>query len=1199
MPALPLRIDTATVVVPRLPSASPGYDSAPPSRSPDDDGEDDSEYVLAMHDFQPEQPNVTCLAFKAGQIIRVCNRDPSGWWDGELDSRRGWFPSNYVTSEVGLLTDEELPQLLRRTTNGHAHSTSVASAASCTRNSESQRFSRTDHRPMEAGSSMDAYCPRIMIPLLQALSLLQKVTRANRTTHFKPATACIISAVRSMLSDLGCLPRDAPLLQQYPTLAKERKRILGDLATLADQTKKASEAQPNGGQRDSEADSMIKGSGQLFAHVRGFLAVLAQCGIDVEPRPSSLGSQPERWWGSEDGTVVRAEDDATPLPGGHPPYWEPPTMSPKSAIALGNTAEPPWAAKPPSMHKSGQLSTSSISSASSGSSNESFGTPPTPVFPSGPSTTAEVMDALRHTHDNYLSTIAAFIGHAHSHSRTSHASSTGHMYDLVREVVEMVCRLLTIVEAVLRHPDIPPARAQDLKAAKEGLYNVTSTLADSVRQLTTAPLPGVSEEEEKTTLLRSATNALKAGSDCVNAVKKCLHRAKGERSFIIELPSVGEATAIPNTPSKFSHAHKKSENLRITTSKMNALRESYRIDVVEAEAEDFPVQAPSFSAISPPRKPDVDSDPDAAVFSSEVPLAPATDVSSTSSSPLVVDEKPLRTEQPLRGRTSSPVSSCLPSEEGTTWEGPPSTHRSSSSVDTKIHHGDLPPVPEAALPELPRVDQTRWDFAHDHAPDDVAFNSDGQLVGATLAALVERMSPHASVAESPFSSVFWVTFRQFTTPLELLDALIERYNRGNPDGLTQYEILLWQHQKGVPTRLRVSNLIKTWLENWFRPQTDSPVLEPLEGFVRGAVSAMFPQLSVRILDSIERWKIGEGMTVPPKPDRVRDVGVPLNPPSATVPTEIPRPIMTKSLLSVLRNKNYSGVSVIDFDPLELARQLTVMECTLYCSIQPEEVLDIGKPGCSSADSVKAVTSLSTVITGWVAESILNEGDTKKRTALIKFWIKLADRCSTLQNFSTPRSILAALDSSTISRLHQTWTGLPQKNRLQLDVLRKLADHARNYHEYRARLRNTVPPAVPFLGLYLTDITFCREGNPSYRTSPKNPEKQLLNFNKYHKLARIIQGRQFPHHGLLFRLIIDEDMQRFQVPYTLKEIPEVQEYLKDAFEKSKNRTDLQDLYRRSLLIEPKRAVDQPPSSDVRQPLFQWARSQPSVTSSTSS
>lgn len=44
-----------------------------------------------------------------------------------------------------------------------------------------------------------------------------------------------------------------------------------------------------------------------------------------------------------------------------------------------------------------------------------------------------------------------------------------------------------------------------------------------------------------------------------------------------------------------------------------------------------------------------------------------------------------------------------------------------------------------------------------------------------------------------------------------------------------------------------------------------------------------------------------------------------------------------------------------------------------------------------------------------------------------------------------------------------------------------------------------------VGLYLTDLTFCREGNPSHRTSPKAPEKKLINFNKYHKLARIVQG----------------------------------------------------------------------------------------------
>jgi len=70
------------------------------------------EYVLAMHDYIPEQRNATCLGFRAGQVIRVLNRDPTGWWDGELDGSRGWFPSNYVNGDLALLADEQLPQFV-------------------------------------------------------------------------------------------------------------------------------------------------------------------------------------------------------------------------------------------------------------------------------------------------------------------------------------------------------------------------------------------------------------------------------------------------------------------------------------------------------------------------------------------------------------------------------------------------------------------------------------------------------------------------------------------------------------------------------------------------------------------------------------------------------------------------------------------------------------------------------------------------------------------------------------------------------------------------------------------------------------------------------------------------------------------------------------------------------------------------------
>jgi son of sevenless len=93
------------------------------------------------------------------------------------------------------------------------------------------------------------------------------------------------------------------------------------------------------------------------------------------------------------------------------------------------------------------------------------------------------------------------------------------------------------------------------------------------------------------------------------------------------------------------------------------------------------------------------------------------------------------------------------------------------------------------------------------------------------------------------------------------------------------------------------------------------------------------------------------------------------------------------------------------------------------------------------------------------------------------------------------------------------------------------------------------------------------------------------------------------------------MQRFQVVYHLKAIPEAQEYLNVAFDNSKHHGDLQDLYRRryvylhfhsiffylfivvkSLMVEPKNTADTHPTSDMRQ-LFSWAtRFQPQGISS---
>ena len=117
------------------------------------------------------------------------------------------------------------------------------------------------------------------------------------------------------------------------------------------------------------------------------------------------------------------------------------------------------------------------------------------------------------------------------------------------------------------------------------------------------------------------------------------------------------------------------------------------------------------------------------------------------------------------------------------------------------------------------------------------------------------------------------------------------------------------------------------------------------------------------------------------------------PGSPAFQTAPPSPAITKNLLSALRTTPFSNISLTDFDPLELARQFTIMESRLYCMIRPEELLGqefSKKSAATKAPNVKSMSALSTTLTGWVAEVILNEQDAKKRTQLLKYFIKVAD-----------------------------------------------------------------------------------------------------------------------------------------------------------------------------------------------------------------
>lgn len=49
------------------------------------------------------------LKFKKGDIITITQKEEGGWWEGTLDGRTGWFPSNYVEEIPVELTNQHQP----------------------------------------------------------------------------------------------------------------------------------------------------------------------------------------------------------------------------------------------------------------------------------------------------------------------------------------------------------------------------------------------------------------------------------------------------------------------------------------------------------------------------------------------------------------------------------------------------------------------------------------------------------------------------------------------------------------------------------------------------------------------------------------------------------------------------------------------------------------------------------------------------------------------------------------------------------------------------------------------------------------------------------------------------------------------------------------------------------------------------------
>jgi hypothetical protein len=442
------------------------------------------------------------------------------------------------------------------------------------------------------------------------------------------------------------------------------------------------------------------------------------------------------------------------------------------------------------------------------------------------------------------------------------------------------------------------------------------------------------------------------------------------------------------------------------------------------------------------------------------------------------------------------------------------------------------------------------------------------------------LTTHEAAPDAMFVSTFYLTFRLFCSPLKLAETLIDRFEYVGES----------PHMSG-PVRLRVYNAFKGWLETHWRDQTDREALDLITTFAEGRLSELLPPAGRRLVELAHRVSGGASLV----PRLVSSMGKTNTSIAQYVPAETPVPATSLSksqqnLLSVWKSGGASP-NVLDFEPIELARQLTVKQMNIFCAISPEELLASQwmKNGGVDAPNVKAMSALSTDISNLVADTILQYSEIKKRAAVLKQWIKIAHHCLELNNYDGLMAIICSLNSSTISRLRKTWDTLSVRRKTMLRTLQELVEPSQNNKILRTRLHDHVPPCLPFLGMYLTDLTFVDIGNPPTKQMSFGEETDdhrasgmtVINFDKHARTAKIIG-----------------ELQRFQIPYRLSEVPDMQDWFGDQINKVRegDQGKIQvTYYRKSLLLEPREtAVARTPTEPTpsiaagssRTDLFGW-------------
>jgi len=193
------------------------------------------------------------------------------------------------------------------------------------------------------------------------------------------------------------------------------------------------------------------------------------------------------------------------------------------------------------------------------------------------------------------------------------------------------------------------------------------------------------------------------------------------------------------------------------------------------------------------------------------------------------------------------------------------------------------------------------------------------------------------------------------------------------------------------------------------------------------------------------------------------------------------------------------------------------------------------------------------ISNWISTEILQDHPTAEdRAQAINKLLQIASKLMELHNYNGAFEIMAGLNNTAIHRLKQTFPKISTVSKQIMQQLNNLSNTDLNYKSLRDSIKLASLPAIPYLGLYLTDLTMIDTGNTDRiaQSLPDGTTIELINFLKLRTSAQVIT-----------------QIQNYQtIPFSYHPVKRIQDFIREC--SSKALSDDDQLYELSLKMEPK-------------------------------